>query len=93
MSEYQIVCTDRVEAHEHITHVGLAGMTTRYTVDQVCQSISEGNHFYTVSPSTLRRAGVEPYELEARGRMIRTLRSTPDAVPDNDLDNLPRFMF
>ena len=91
----QIVCTTKSShtspsayTHGHITGVGVgnaSGWTHRYTVAQVREMIAQGWVFYTVSPSTGRIAYVEPYTCCG----IQTIRSTPDAVKDNNLDNLP----
>jgi hypothetical protein len=88
MADYQIVCVDRVAAHGHITHVGLSGLPGVWTVAQVRGSMSRGNAFYTVSPSTRESAGVEPYDVVHLEQTIETIRSGADAVPDNNLDNL-----
>lgn len=88
MAEYQIVCVDRVAGHGHITHVGISGLPGVWTVDQVRGCIARGNSFYTVSPSTREVAGVESYDVAESGQTIETIRSAPDAVTDNNLDNL-----
>jgi Protein of unknown function (DUF3892) len=81
--EYQIICV--VKDRGHIAEVGITNDGRTYarklTVAQVRQSIRDGHHFYTVSPSTGKKAYVEPHD---------TIRSRADAVTDNNLDNLSR---
>lgn len=91
MSQFQIVCTERLGAHRHITHVGTGSggrAANRWTVQQVRTALEGGDTFYTVSPSTGRIAYVEAYDAYSNGQVIQTLRSSPDAVSDNNLDNL-----
>ncbi len=88
MAEYQIVCVQRVAGSGHITHVGIRGLPGVMTVAQVRGSISRGNSFYTVSPTTRGIAGVEPHDVVELNRTIETLRSAADAVYDNNLENL-----
>jgi hypothetical protein len=81
MAAYQIVC---VEKDEHITAVGTgtdsARATQRWTVAEVRAAIKTGSRFYIKSPSTGAEADVELYE--------NTIRTDPDGVRDNNLDNL-----
>jgi hypothetical protein len=86
MAEYQIVCVDRIDGH--ITHVGIQGLPGVWTVAQVRGSIGRGNSFYTVSPSTREVAGVEPYDLPHLSQTIETIRSSKDAIADNNLDTM-----
>lgn len=88
MAKYQIVCVDRIAGTGHITHVGVSGLPGVMTVAQVRGSISRGNSFYTVSPTTRAVAGVEPYEAVELNQTIETIRSVADAVPDNNLNSL-----
>lgn len=88
MAEYQIVCVERAAGHGHITHVGISGLPGLWTVAQVRGSISRGNAFYTVSQTTREVARVEPYDAIDQGQTIETIRSAPDAVHGNNLDNL-----
>jgi|HubBroStandDraft_1064217.scaffolds.fasta_scaffold417225_2 hypothetical protein len=55
------------------------------TVAKVYAWMRRGDDFYTWSPSTGKRAAVEPW----RCCGIDTLRSNADAVTDNNLDDLP----
>ena len=88
MAEYQIVCVERAARHGHITHVGISGLPGVWTVAQVRASISRGNSFYTVSPTTREVARVEPHDAVHLDQTVETIRSAPDAVHDNNLDQL-----
>jgi len=92
MLTLRIVCVETLHPHRHITHVGTGDnpnqASDRWTVAQVRSAIRNGNRFYTYSPSTGRTADVEPYDVWVGNQLIETIRSTPDAVPDNNLDNL-----
>lgn len=88
MADYQIVCVERGAGHGHITHVGISGLPGVWTVAQVRGSISRGNAFYTVSPSTREVAGVEPYDAIHLEQTIETIRSASDAIHDNNLESL-----
>jgi hypothetical protein len=96
MAEYEIVCVERLESHEHITHVGTGSddrAERRWSVEAVRNAIEDGDTFYTVSPSTDHTAEVEPYDVRVDGRIVGTIRSTADAIPDNNLDNLRACRF
>jgi hypothetical protein len=92
MATYRIVCVETRYAHRHITHVGTgtdpAHANRDWTVAQVRSAIRDGDRFYTQSPSTNRTADVEPYNVVVNGETIYTIRSSPDAIHDNNLDNL-----
>jgi Protein of unknown function (DUF3892) len=93
MATHRIVCTEQSSpgsyGHGHILAVGTgsdpAGADERWTVQQVRAAIADGTRFYTVSPSTGKVADVTRYDCWCG---IKTIRSTPDAVYDNNLDNL-----
>jgi hypothetical protein len=92
---YHIVCTRQSQVtgsrpHPHIVSVGTGtpqGYNRTWTVDEVIAAMGRGGVFYTESPSTGRVAKVEAYTCRVCGR--RWIRTTADAVPDNNLDNLP----
>jgi hypothetical protein len=88
MATYQITCADRLDEHEHITHVGVNGQHGTWTVDYVRRLIARGSNFFTMSPSTHQRADVSPFDADHVGRTVETIRSAPDAIADNNLDNL-----
>jgi hypothetical protein len=88
----QIVCVTTEHPHRHILSVGVGGWssapTVRLTVGQVRAALSAGEVFYTYSPSTQKTALVDPDTCKATGCTVKTIRSAPDAVWDNNLDNL-----
>jgi hypothetical protein len=92
MAAYQIICVEKEHPHRHITAVGIGVETrqapTKLNVQQVRAAIRSGDRFYTVSPSTGKTADVLPDDVPVNGRIIETIRSTPDAVSDNNLDNM-----
>lgn len=95
MTTYRIVCTDQQPAsmppqHAHIVAVGVGDdpnrATARFTLQDVIQKIDAGDQFYTQGTLSGKVAKVEKYRC---GRCNQThIRSTPDAVQDNNLDNL-----
>lgn len=95
MAQYRITCTNQLPfgeppQHAHIVAVGTgtaAGYDTLWTLDQVLLAMSNGHVFYTVSPSTNKIALVENYYCSKCSRYH--IRSSPDAVTDNNLDSLP----
>lgn len=92
MAEYRIVCVETEHPHRHITHVGTGSdpnaANYRWTVTQVRNAIFNGDRFYTVSPSTGTTADVRRDDCRINGCIVKTIRSTADAVTDNNLDNL-----
>jgi uncharacterized protein DUF3892 len=90
MATYQIVCTNKSDSgHGHITHAGtgdFTGYSQRWTVAEVRAAIRAGSVFYTVSPSRPTEVAlVEPYDCSCG---VKTIRTDPDEVTDNNLDNL-----
>jgi hypothetical protein len=59
------------------------------SVDSVRRNIDAGDVFETYSPSTGEIAKVKKDTCGKDGCQTSTIRSTPDAVADNNLDNLP----
>ena len=94
IAQYQIVCTTRgpygqTNPHSHIMAVGtgsFSGFDRYWSLEQVLAAMSNGDIFYTVSPSTRAVALVEYYHCAWCG--LYHIRSKPDAVTDNNLDNL-----
>jgi hypothetical protein len=78
---YRIVCVEKGRGGIH--HVGTGSAPSkaekRWSVAEVRAAIKAGDRFYTESPSTGKKADVEPFD---------TIRSTSDHVTDNNLDNL-----
>lgn len=91
MAEYYIVCVERRNS-PYITSVATGtepGRPTRHwTIEEVNRAIKIGHRFYTVSPSTGRKASVYPDEVYSYGQRIQTLRSGTEAIHDNDLTNV-----
>jgi hypothetical protein len=88
VSNFQITCVNKklhLTGHEHIEWVGVRGERNALSVGQVYNLMDAGHRFYTVSQSTGAVALVE----KMRCCHVDTLRSAPDAVHDNNLDNLP----
>lgn len=96
MAAYRIVCTRKspVSApthHAHIVTIGLGddtGYNQLLSMEQAYHWIDTGNTFYTKSKSTGAIAQVNKYICGTCGH-YKTLRSSPDAISDNNLDNLP----
>jgi Protein of unknown function (DUF3892) len=87
-----ITCVSRARTlfHEHVTWVGIGDNIGNYrervSVAAVRTAIRAGDRFYTVSPTTGKAALVEVYDCPSC--KAPTIRSAPDSVTDNDLDNI-----
>jgi hypothetical protein len=97
MARYRITCTRQERAsaapsHQHIVAVGTGNDPHHYgyiwSLDQVLESMREGDTFYTEGERSGRIAEVEPYHCTLCGRTY--IRSHRDAVTDNNLESLPR---
>jgi hypothetical protein len=96
VASYQVVCTVQEPAyapptHAHIVEIG-TGTTRQYfsrkwSLSEVIRAIRSGDSFYTVGPTSGRTAQVQIVACRHCGREI--IRSTADAVSDNNLDSLP----
>jgi len=88
----RIVCVETLYPHRHITHVGTGAdpgsANQRWDVMDVRDALRNGQRFYTQDPVSGRTADVEPYDAHINGKIVYTIRSTPDAIPGNNLDNL-----
>jgi hypothetical protein len=88
---YRIVCTDqkRPTHHNHIVGVGVGDnpdkASQQFTVAEVRSMILNGTRFYTQGRTSGKVANVERFDCPCG---YKTIRSTPDAVADNNLDNL-----
>jgi len=100
MADYRIVCTEQEPVYQPTTHAHIVAVGTgddpakaerRWTLDEVLAAMTQGHRFYTVSPSTGRTALVEKYNCQRCWRTF--IRSTPDAIHDNNLDSLRRCRF
>ena len=91
-STYRIVCVTTQHPHRHIISVGVgetaASPGQTMTTATVRSKIDAGDAFETYSPSTSKTAKVEKDTCNISGCTVATIRSTPDAVTDNNLDNL-----
>ncbi len=97
MTTYRIICTeqepaDQARTHAHIVTVGTGAnpdhAEQRWTLEQVLTALDQGDSFYTEGLQSGMRATVQKYVCT---RCKRTsIRSSPDAVVDNNLDSLRR---
>ena len=97
MAEYRIVCTMQVPSQvpndrAHIVAVGTGASASNYDhywkLQEVLDAMGRGDTFYTFGVSSQKRASVSSYTCPFCSQ--RHIRSGPDAVTDNNLDNLPR---
>ena len=95
MARYRIVCTrqeplDKPHDAAHIVSAGVGNdpekAEQKLTLDKILKTIDSGDSFYTKSTSTGKEAEVKKFDCGTCKRT--TIRSTPDAVTDNNLDNL-----
>ena len=95
MSTFRIVCTNQEPAsqppqHAHIVAVGIGDdpnkASRRLTLAEVIQMLDQGDQFYTQGVQSGKVAKVEKYACQYCRRYH--IRSTADAVKDNNLDSL-----
>jgi hypothetical protein len=93
MTSYRIVCTEQEPICEsprqaHIVAVGTGPdpANARWELAEVLTAMNAGDSFYTMSPSTGKKAEVRPYKCPYCTRTH--IKSAPDAVTDNNLDDL-----
>ena len=100
MADYRIVCTEQEPVYEPTTHAHIVGIgtgqdpdkaDTHWSLDEVLAAMDRGHRFYTVSPSTGKTALIEKFTCTRCWRTF--IRSTPDAIHDNNLDSLRRCRF
>lgn len=97
MARYRIVCTNQEPAnlptkHAHIVAVG-TGITSdqynrKWTLAEVLTAMKNGDTFYTQGKTTNKVAEVKPTKCAYCDQ--GHIKSAPDAVYDNNLDNLAR---
>lgn len=96
MAEYRIICTTQMPPQvpndrAHIVAVGTGSSASTYdrywSLSDVLAAMDSGNTFYTFGETSQRKTFVGPYICGLCSE--RHIRSTPDAVTDNNLDNLP----
>jgi hypothetical protein len=93
--DYRITCTIKSQPvsphfHGHVIRVGVGDdqvWRQMLTVDQVYTMMRNQDRFYVVGMQSRKTAFVNPYRCDQCG--INSLRSAPDAVQDNNIDNLP----
>ena len=94
--EYRVVCTEQSDppayGHGHILAVGVTTDLSKTLADvrkdvaTVRREIAYNQaSYHTYSPSTGKWARVLPFDCSCG---IKTIRSSADAVTDNNLDNL-----
>ena len=97
MARYRIVCTDQEPYYQPTTHAHIVAVGTgtdpskadqRWTLQEVLDAMDRGDSFYTVGVRSGKVALVEKYNCTSCWRTH--IRSSPDAVTDNNLDNLRR---
>lgn len=97
MASYRIVCTEQEPVTQPTTHAHIVAVGTgndpdsadkRWTLNQVLAAMDEGQTFYTQGKNSGKVARVEKYRCQLCRRTY--IRSAPDAVQDNNLDNLRR---
>ena len=96
MATYRIVCTEQrpfgqPHSHAHIVAVGTGSSPNnwdrKWALDEVLAAMDRGDVFYTQGATSGKVAYVEKYHCSICKRTY--IRSKPDAVADNNLDNLP----
>ena len=91
MVTHRIVCVTTEHPHRHIVSVGVgtsaASPSQTFTVKQIRDKRDNGDIFYTQSP-TGEHAFVRADDCKVDGCAVETIRSAPDAVTNNNLDNL-----
>lgn len=95
MAQYRIICTNQEPVSQpndraHIVGVGTGPTSVQYTkywsLQEVLSAMDRGDTFYTHGESSGKSAWVTKYVCP---NCTRThIRSAPDAVTDNNLDNL-----
>lgn len=94
MAEYRITCTTQVPPQvpndrAHIVAVGTGTSALKYwTLNEVLQAMDAGDTFYTFGETSKQRASVDKYTCPWCS--LTHIRSSPDAVQDNNLDNLAK---
>jgi len=96
MATYRIICTTQEPPQlpndrAHIVAVGTGTSASNYDrywqLNEVLAAMDRGDAFYTLGETSRKTASVEKYKCPW---CLQThIRSSPDAVKDNNLDNLP----
>lgn len=96
MVEYLIQCVNLEHSHRHVVSAMVRKLVgdhyedkvTTMTVSSIRSQLAAGDVFNTYSRSTDAVAAVEPFTCDVFGCTVETIRSSPDAVEDNNLDNM-----
>jgi hypothetical protein len=97
MASYRIVCTEQEPVTQPTTHAHIVAVGTgndpdtanrRWTLKEVLAAMGLGDTFYTQGKTSGKIARVVKYTCGLCGRTH--IRSSPDAVQDNNLDSLRR---
>ena len=97
MARYRIICTTQQPAQlpndrAHIVAVGTGSSASNpekyWLLNEVLAAMDKGDTFYTLGETSGKTASVEKYKCPWCS--LTHIRSSPDAVKDNNLDNLPR---
>jgi hypothetical protein len=95
MADHRIICIVRSppsppHKHGHIVGVGIAsgGGRQMLNVSDVYTLMANGERFYTKGQQSGHVASIEKYHCSQC--IVDSLRSTRDAVKDNNLDYLPQ---
>ena len=98
MAQYRIVCTtqepvSQPTTHAHIVTVGTGNNPDQYSkywmLADVLRAMDSGDIFYTKGETSGKTAYVEKVVCPSC-RDTYIIRSAPDAITDNNLDNLRR---
>ena len=92
MAKYRVTCTEKsaFAHHHHIVRVGAtdeSGKSRTWSVKEVRDAIDRGDIFETCGKSK-KTAGVDKFSCQPC--KFATIRSNPDEVTDNNLDDLPK---
>jgi hypothetical protein len=95
MAQHRIIGTrqescDPPHAHAHVIIVGTeksAGYSKLWTITQVYNAMDQGDTFFTCGEKSKKTAAVQKHNCPHCE--VKTLRSAPEAIQDNNLDNLP----
>jgi hypothetical protein len=95
MAEYLIRCVNTEHPHSHIISAEVQellgdkyGDPKTFPVATIRSKLTDGDRFNTYSPSTDKVADVHKDTCDIDGCEVKTIRSDPDAIADNNLDNL-----
>jgi hypothetical protein len=97
MTRYRVICTVQEPASAHPKNAKIVAVgtiadgtvtTRRWTIQEVVNAMDHGDYFYTRGETSQRVASVEKYWCAICNAWH--IRSTADAVTDNNLDSLRR---